>query len=72
MKIRFKGNYPKHIDGEAVGPFRLGEEREVDDPLARKFIASDMAEAVIEPEVAPEPVDEVPEVDLDRDQLVDD
>lgn len=51
MKIRILKDLPRTIDGQKIGPFRAGQELEMDDAHAALFIGSAMAE-----EVLPEPV----------------
>lgn len=51
MKIRILKDLPRTIDGQKIGPFRAGQELEMDDANAALFIGSAMAE-----EVLPEPV----------------
>ncbi len=47
MKVKILLNLPKTIDGQRIGPFAMGQECELDDATASKFIASAMAVEVL-------------------------
>lgn len=53
MNVRILLDLPRTIDGQKIGPFRKGQELDMDEAQARKFIDSAMAEEVV-PEPAPE------------------
>lgn len=54
MKVRILKDLPRTIDGKPIGPFRAGQELEMEDAQASVFIASAMAEEVVLEPVAEE------------------
>lgn len=51
MKVKILQNLPRTIDGQKIGPFTQGQEINLDDAIAAKFIGSAFAEKYVEPVV---------------------
>lgn len=49
MKVDILLNLPRTIDGQAIGPFRKGQQVDLPDDVAKTFIGSAMAKEVIPP-----------------------
>lgn len=43
MKLVITQNLPKTIDGERIGPFKKGQEVDLNDDTAKKFLESGLA-----------------------------